>query len=77
MRKIQVLGPGCPNCRRLADRVEEAAGALGIEYEIEKVTAVEEIMRYGIMATPALVVDGELKCAGRIPSLKDLEAMLR
>ncbi|MHC4295246.1 MAG: thioredoxin family protein [Planctomycetota bacterium] len=67
MKKIQVLGTGCPKCKKLAENTEAAAKTLGIEYEIEKVTDINEIMKFGVMMTPALAVDGEVKVVGKVP----------
>ena len=66
MKKLQVLGTGCPKCRKLAENVEAAAQQLGIEYELEKVTDLNEIMGFGVMMTPALAVDGEVKLVGKV-----------
>ena len=66
--KIQILGSGCSRCLNLAANAETALQELGLEAEIEKVTAVEEIAAYQVFATPALVIDGSVKSAGRIPS---------
>ena len=74
--KIEILGTGCPKCKKLAENAEAAAKALGIEYEIEKVTDINEIMNFGVMITPALVVDGQLKVAGKVPSTDDIKEML-
>jgi small redox-active disulfide protein 2 len=76
MTKIQVLGPGCAKCKVLFDHVDQAAKELGLEYEIEKVTDISTIMGYGVMSTPALVVNGEIKLAGRVPSAEQLKAVL-
>lgn len=76
MKKLQVLGPGCPKCRRLAEVTEEAARAKGLEYELEKVTDIDRITAAGVMMTPALVVDGEVKVMGRIPSVEELKKLL-
>ncbi len=76
MRKIQVLGLGCAKCKMLADRCEAAAKELGIEYEIEKVTEIDSMMKLGIMATPALVVDGVVKVVGRVPAPEELKRLL-
>ena len=67
MKKIQVLGTGCPKCKKLAQNAEIAAKALGIEYEIEKVTDINDIMNFGVMMTPALAVDGRVKIVGKVP----------
>jgi small redox-active disulfide protein 2 len=76
MRNIQVLGTGCPKCRKLTEAAEEAAKAAGIEYRLEKVTDMQKIIAFGVMATPALVVDGEVKVSGRVPSVDELKGML-
>ena len=76
MAKIQVLGTGCPKCTRLAENAETAAKDLGIEYELEKVTQINDIMAMGVMMTPALVIDGEVKVAGKVLSSEDIKAIL-
>ena len=76
MKKLQILGMGCARCTNLAAATEEAAKTLGIEYQIEKVTDLNKIMSFGVMMTPALVVDGEVKAAGRVPSVEDIKKML-
>ena len=76
MKKIQVLGPGCPKCKRLTELAEAAATELGLDFELEKVTAIADIMSFGVMLTPALAVDGEVKVVGKIPSPDEIKAML-
>ena len=76
MKKLQVLGTGCPKCKKLAENTEAAAKALGIEYKIEKVTDINEIMKFGVMITPALAVDGQVKMVGKVPSPADIEKMI-
>ncbi len=76
MRSVQILGPGCPKCKLLAARVEEAATALGLDCEIEKVADIDRIIGYGVIATPALVVDGAVRLTGRVPSLDEAKALL-
>jgi small redox-active disulfide protein 2 len=76
MKKIQVLGSGCPKCQKLAANVEQAAKDLGIEFEIEKVTDINEIMSYGVMMTPALVVDGDVKSVGKVVDVAGIKEML-
>ena len=76
MKKMQILGTGCPKCKRLAQNAEAAAKALGLEHEIEKVTDIREIMRFGVALTPALAVDGEVKAAGKVPSADEIKALL-
>jgi small redox-active disulfide protein 2 len=76
MKKIQILGTGCPKCKKLAENAEAAAKALGIEYELVKVTTIAEIMKFGVMMTPALAVDGEVKVAGKVPSVDEVKPLL-
>ncbi len=76
MRHLQILGVGCPKCRKLADHVEAAVKALGIDCQIEKVSDLKTIMRFNVMMTPALVVDGEVKVVGKVLSVDELKAML-
>ena len=76
MKTIQVLGPGCPKCMRLAEAAEAAAKAAGVEYTLEKVTDINEITSFGVMMTPALVIDGEVKTVGKVPSAEEIKAML-
>ncbi len=77
MRKIQVLGPGCDLCRKLAQNADAAARAMGIEYTLEKVTDLEQIMRFNVRITPALVVDGVVKSAGKTLGVEKIKALLR
>jgi small redox-active disulfide protein 2 len=76
MKKIQILGTGCSKCKKLAENAEAAAKELGIEFEIEKVTGINEIMKFGVMVTPALAVDGEVKVVGKVPSPDEINQML-
>ena len=76
MKKIQILGTGCAKCQRLAAVADEAAKSLGLPYEIEKITEIDRIMGFGVMFTPALVVDGQVKVAGKVPSLEDTKKLL-
>ena len=76
MKTIKILGTGCPKCKNLAENVEQAAKELGIEYEIEKVTQLNDIISYGVMVTPALVVDGQLKVSGKVPDAEQIKQML-
>jgi small redox-active disulfide protein 2 len=77
MKKLQILGTGCPKCKKLAENAEAAAKALGIEYTIEKVTDINEIMKFGVMMTPALAVDGVVKVVGKVPDAEAIKAMLK
>ena len=74
--KIQVLGPGCPKCKKLAETMEKAAQSLGVPYEMEKVTDIEQIMAFGVVMTPALVIDGRVALSGRVPSVEEAEKLL-
>lgn len=74
--KIQVLGTGCPKCRKMAEVAEDAALELNIEYELEKVTDLNQIMSFGVMMTPALAVDGVVKVTGKVPSSDEIKKML-
>ena len=76
MKKLQILGTGCPKCRKLAENVKTAAEAAGIEYELVKVTDVNEIMKFGVMITPALAVDGEVKVVGKAPDVERLRELI-
>ncbi len=76
MKKLQILGTGCPKCKKLAEMTEQAAKELGIEFELEKVTEISEIMKFGVMMPPALAVDGEVKVAGKVPSVDEIKKMI-
>lgn len=76
MKKLQILGTGCPRCRQLAANAEEAAEALGIDYRLEKVTDINEITKFGVMMTPALAVDGVVKAVGKVPSVEQIKELL-
>jgi small redox-active disulfide protein 2 len=76
VKKLQILGSGCAKCRELAERTEAAATALGLEHGIEKVSDLRAIMGFGVMRTPALVVDGTVKVAGRVPSVDEIKELL-
>lgn len=69
---IQILGTGCPKCKKLAETAEKAAMESRLEYELEKVTDINKIMSFGVMMTPALVIDGEVKTVGKIPSVEKI-----
>lgn len=76
MKHIKILGGGCPKCHKLAQHAEEAAKALELEYDIEKVTDWKEYQKYGVMMTPALVIDEKLKSSGRVSSVEDIKKFL-
>jgi len=74
--KIQILGSGCPKCKALASATETAAKELGITYQLEKVTDMATITGFGVMTTPALVIDGHVKVAGKLPSVSEIKGIL-
>ena len=77
MKRIEILGTGCPKCRKLEEDTRKALLKLGLECDVSKVTDIQAIIRRGVMMTPALVVDGVVKSSGRIPTLDELENMLK
>ncbi len=77
MKKIQVLGTGCAKCKKLADNVQQAATTMNIDCEIEKITDINQIMAFGVMITPALVIDGKVLFSGKVPTSTELETYLR
>ncbi len=76
MKKIQILGTGCPKCKLLTANAEAAVKALGIEATIEKVEKIQDILKFGVMTTPALVVDGQVKSAGKVLGPEDIKKFL-
>ena len=76
MKKVQILGTGCPKCKKLVENAEAAAKDLGVEFEIEKVTEINEIMKFGVMMTPALAIDGQVKAVGKVLSPDEIKSML-
>jgi small redox-active disulfide protein 2 len=76
MKRIQILGTGCPKCKKLAENAEAAAKELGLECEVEKVTDIEAIMAFNVMMTPALAVDGDVKAVGRVLPVEEIKELL-
>ncbi|OPX93464.1 MAG: hypothetical protein A4E62_01109 [Syntrophorhabdus sp. PtaU1.Bin002] len=76
MKKIQILGTGCAKCMKLTENVEKAAKEAGIEFEIQKVKDIKEIMSYGVMMTPGLAIDGEVKAVGKVLSVEEIKKLL-
>jgi len=76
MKKVQILGTGCPKCKKLAENAQTAMKEAGLECAIEKVTDINEIMKFGVMLTPALAIDGQVKTVGKVPSPEEIKKML-
>lgn len=76
MAKIQILGTGCPKCKKLTENAEKAARELGGGHEIIKVTDINEIMKFGVMMTPALAVDNEVKSVGKVLSAEEIKKII-
>ena len=76
-KTIQILGPGCPKCQKLSEEAEKAAKELGLEYEIVKVKDLKEIMKYGVLTTPSLAVDGKVKAVGKVLDAKKIKEFLQ
>ena len=76
MNTLLILGPGCAKCNTLAQFTEQAAEELGLEYQLEKVSDLKQIMSLGVMMTPALVVNGNVKVAGKVPSVAEIKSIL-
>ncbi len=73
---IKVLGPGCPKCKKTEELVKEAVAESGVDAQIEKVTDTMKIAGYGVFGTPAVVVDGEVKCVGKIPNKEEIKGWI-
>ena len=76
MKEIKVLGPGCAKCLELMKQTEQAVSELNLEYSVEKITDIDNILSYGVMMTPALVVNGEVKATGKVPSLDEIKKLI-
>ena len=74
--KIQIPGTGCAKCKQLTEHAETAAHNLGLDYQLEKVTDIKDIMQFGVMATPALAIDGKVKVAGRVATPAEIQTIL-
>ncbi|MHB1000309.1 MAG: thioredoxin family protein [Armatimonadota bacterium] len=75
--KVQILGTGCPKCKALMENAEKAIKETGVDAEIEKISDLTEIMKFGVMMTPALAIDGEVKSSGKLLSPSDIAKMLK
>ncbi|MDG5815904.1 thioredoxin family protein [Chitinispirillales bacterium ANBcel5] len=76
MKKIQILGTGCPKCNKLAEVADKAAKESGIEYELIKVSDITEIMSFGVMMTPALAIDGTVVSTGKVPTIDEIKKLI-
>ncbi len=77
MKKIQILGTGCAKCQKLADNTKQAADNLSLDYEMVKITDINEIIGFGVMTTPGLAVDGKVLVTGKVPTPGDIEKLLK
>jgi len=75
--EIKVLGPGCPKCKQAYEVVNKAVAAVGVDATVQKVTGMMDIAAHGVMGTPAVVIDGQVKCVGKVPGQAEVEAWLR
>lgn len=73
---FQVMGPGCAKCNKVAENAAAAADEVGVEYEIVKISDFNEMMKFGVMMTPALAIDGTVKAVGKVPTVKEIKAMI-
>jgi small redox-active disulfide protein 2 len=76
MKTIKILGTGCPKCKTMYDNVNKALANKGMQAKVEKVEDIEEIMKYNVMSTPAIVIDDEVKLKGKIGHVKEIESLL-
>ena len=76
MKKLQILGTGCPKCKKLFEESQQAVKDLGVEAEVIKVEDINEILKFNVMMTPALAVDGEVKIVGRIPKPDEIKSLI-
>jgi small redox-active disulfide protein 2 len=75
--KVQVLGPGCMKCNKLFAETERAVAEVGVSVDLSKVERIDEIVKFGVMMTPALVIDGQVKCVGKVPSVAQIVEWLQ
>ena len=76
MKTLQILGTGCPKCKKLAENTEAAATELGVEYDLVNITGINALMGLGIIMTPTLVVDGQVKVVGKVPDVAEIKKLL-
>lgn len=77
MKKLQILGTGCAKCQKLMDNVKAAAEQLGLEYEMVKITQISDITKFGVMMTPALAVDGQVKSSGKVLEIDAIKPLIQ
>jgi small redox-active disulfide protein 2 len=77
MKKIQILGTGCPKCNQLTANAREAAASLGLDCELEKITGINEIMTFGVMTTPGLAIDGQVVSQGKVLTAAQISEFLK
>lgn len=75
--KIQILGTGCPSCLKFAENAKQAATEAGVDFELEKVTDINQITSFGVMMTPALAIDGQVKIIGKVASVEEIKKVLK
>ncbi len=75
--KIEILGTGCPKCKKLYKNTEKAVNDMGLEAEVKKVKKMKDIMKYGVMITPALVIDGDVKLSGKVPAVEEMKGIIK
>ena len=75
--EIKVMGPGCPKCTEAEKIVKDAVAKAGIEATVEKVTDFQEMAKHGVLSTPAVVIDGQIKCVGKVPTASEVEGWLK
>lgn len=76
MKKIQILGTGCPKCNQLEQNARKAVDQAGSEYQVEKISDLKEIMKFGVMITPTLAIDGQVKASGKVLSVEEILRLL-
>ena len=76
MKLVQILGPGCPQCEEMAQLARAAVEELGVDATVEEITDIDRIIEFGVLMTPALAVDGEVRAVGKVPSAEELKEMI-
>lgn len=76
MKRVQVLGPGCPDCEQFCQNAQAAVKELGIEANVEKITDIDQILEFDVLMTPALAIDGQVKAVGKALTVEEIRAIL-